>query len=432
MILPWMAYATAVALLLGLAALVLERVVRLRGGPVRGLWAGALAGSLLVPALAAIVPALPGAGGPIAAPSGVPYAASATGAVAWRMDPGAVVPRWGAGLDDVLRAGWAVASAAVLLALLGSGLTLRRRARGWRRRTVDGVGVWVAPDAGPAVTGFVRPRIVLPEWIVEGGPAQRALVLAHETEHLRAGDPRLLLGALLVAAALPWNPAVWWQVWRLRGAVEIDCDTRVLGGGADARAYGRLLLDVAGQGAPHRLVVASLGASHSSLERRIRLMLTPRPRSWRTRASAATAVAAALVLTACLAARPAPEAPREGLDLRVQVWSLSRPGFPPHPRDELARILQVAKGLYPPALEEAGIGGTVMLHFAIQPGGAVDASSIRVVGTRRRDEAPRPELVAASTALVRQLAFERAADGGDTGDIRAEMAITWLPDPTRR
>jgi hypothetical protein len=53
MILRWMVYAGTIALLLGLAALVLERPMRHRGWPVRWLWAGSLAGSLLLPAAAA-------------------------------------------------------------------------------------------------------------------------------------------------------------------------------------------------------------------------------------------------------------------------------------------------------------------------------------------------------------------------------------------
>lgn len=257
MILRWMVYAATVSLLLGLAALALERVVRQRGWPVRWLWTGALGGSLLLPAAMAMMPA-PSVATRLAGSPAAPSAAGGGGAVVWRMDPAVIVPDGGAGLDGWLLAGWAVASAAVAPGMLLSALLMRRRMRGWRWRMVDGVGVWVAPDAGPAVVGFLRSRIVLPMWMLERTPAERALVLAHEAEHLRARDPQLILATLLLAAALPWNPAIWWQGRRLRMAVEVDCDARVLGRGVDPRAYGRVLLQVTEHGGAHRLMVAAL------------------------------------------------------------------------------------------------------------------------------------------------------------------------------
>lgn len=418
MILRWMVYAGTVALLLGLAALALERAVRQRGWPVRWLWVGALAGSLLLPAAAAILPAVS------ERPPGSPAASVAAGtggAVVWRMDPGAAVPRWGAGLDGWLLAGWGVASAAVALWLLLPALALRRRAHGWRRLAVDGVGVWVAPDAGPAVVGFLRSRIVLPEWILERSPAERSLVLAHESEHLRAGDPRLILGALALAAALPWNLAIWWQGRRLRQAVEVDCDARVVARGVDPRAYGRALLEVTERGGPHRLQVAARGESRSFLERRVGLMLTSRPRNWRVRATAATAAASALILAACLTSRPAPGAGE--VDVAVEMRRPAAPSAPTLGAEAPARIHQLAQKLYPPTLKAAGIGGTAVVSFAVLPGGAVDAASVRVVGTRRPGEALRPELADASAALVRQLEF---VPGAPPATTHTQITLTWL------
>jgi bla regulator protein BlaR1 len=429
MILRWMVYAGTVALLLGLAALALERVVRQRGWPVRWLWAGTLAGSLLLPTLMASIPA-PSLAHALATPV-APSAAGASGAVAWRMDPGAVVAGWGAGLDGWLLAGWAAASAAALLSLLVPALALRRRVRGWRWQTVDGVGVWVAPDAGPAVVGFLRSHVVLPEWMLERSAAERSMVLAHECEHLRAGDPRLILGALVLAATLPWNPAVLWQARRLRQAVEFDCDARVLGRGVDPRAYGRVLLEVTEHGGPHRLHVAALSESRSSLERRFRLMFTHRPRNWRMRAAGATALAAALIMAACSTTRPARDRSRREVELKVEMRGPSletrvaaAPSAPSLGFEAPGRMLELAERLYPPALNAAGIGGTAVVNFAILPSGAVDASSVRVVGTRRPGETLRPELAAASVALVRQLEF---VPGAQPVTTQTQVALTWVP-----
>jgi beta-lactamase regulating signal transducer with metallopeptidase domain len=104
--------------------------------------------------------------------------------------------------------------------------------------------VLLAPAIGPAVVGALRPTIVVPEWSLDLSDEQRALMLAHEREHVRARDPLVLHAAAMVALLMPWNVAAWWLNRRLRLAVELDCDARVLAGGRDARSYGALLLDV--------------------------------------------------------------------------------------------------------------------------------------------------------------------------------------------
>ncbi|UUZ52386.1 hypothetical protein LP419_22985 [Massilia sp. H-1] len=45
---------------------------------------------------------------------------------------------------------------------------------------------------------------------------------------MAARDPQLLGLALLVLVAMPWNLPMWWQLRRLRHAIEVDCDARVL------------------------------------------------------------------------------------------------------------------------------------------------------------------------------------------------------------
>ncbi len=56
----------------------------------------------------------------------------------------------------------------------------------------------------------------------------RAIALAHEREHIMARDRLLSLFALVLLIVMPWNPALHWQVRRLRLAIEVDCDARVV------------------------------------------------------------------------------------------------------------------------------------------------------------------------------------------------------------
>jgi bla regulator protein BlaR1 len=147
-------------------------------------------------------------------------------------------------VDSLLRRCWSIASATLLLLLLGSGTHLWWRKRSWATRSIAGVSVYVATDIGPAVVGLLRPRIVVPNWLTELTDAQQALVIAHELSHLKARDPQALAAALCVLVCAPWNLPLWWQLRRLRYAIEVDCDAGVLRSGGDAREYGETLLAV--------------------------------------------------------------------------------------------------------------------------------------------------------------------------------------------
>jgi hypothetical protein len=72
---------------------------------------------------------------------------------------------------------------------------------------------------------------------------------------------------------MPWNLPLWWQLRRLRLAIEIDCDARILRRGYDVSRYGEILIAIAErQSAPFGMAIAMSGP-RSGLERRIRNML---------------------------------------------------------------------------------------------------------------------------------------------------------------
>jgi len=182
--------------------------------------------------------------------------------------------------------GWAWI-AAVLVAVAGyaaAAWALTRRQRSWRKVLVDGQPVWLAAATGPAVIGTLRPSIVVPEWSLTLPPDQRALMLEHERQHVRARDPLLLRSAALIGVLMPWNLVAWWLVRRVRLAIELDCDARVLAGGRDSRAYGNLLLDVCERRLQSGVLLApALFERTSSLTRRIMAMRPDRPKFVRAR-----------------------------------------------------------------------------------------------------------------------------------------------------
>ncbi len=175
--------------------------------------------------------------------------------------------------------GWGLVSAALLVRLAGAVTTLRRRARGWTVTELDGLEVTVADDLGPAVLGVLRPRIIVPQWLAQEPAERRVAVLAHEREHLRAYDGRALFAGWLVVVLAPWNLPVWWFYRRLRQAIEVDCDARVVRRGVPVATYGEALLSVATR-APAALQPAiGLFERRSQLERRLRILVTP-SRRW--------------------------------------------------------------------------------------------------------------------------------------------------------
>ncbi len=305
MIAAWMLYCTALALLLVGAGLALERALHLVGRPSRWVWVGALAGSFVLPALALVKPES-------FTPIAIPVAAAPTLSSEARATPttassraSVVTARFSiADLDRPLSIAWGIASATVL-ALGGlAALRLRRLKRSWRATLLDGRTVLVSTDIGPAVAGIPAGRIVVPEWALGLDARLQRLMLMHESEHLSARDPWLLVAAALALVAMPWNVALWWQVRRLRLAIEMDCDARVLRRAPDLSTYGELLLSVGRRTSARMPFAPALTEPMSFLERRIRRMTEGRPRRFAARSVALTAAASVALAIACEAPRP--------------------------------------------------------------------------------------------------------------------------------
>ncbi len=334
----WMLYALAPGVALCCAAMLAEQAARQRRWASRWIWLAAMVGSIVLPALG---PAIPGLA-PFRLPALASVASPATVSVA---APVAIIAH--AHYPGLARVLWAALSIATLLVVLGGAGLVRHRARGWRRTIIDGSETFVAPETGPAVFGWWRPRIVLPAWLAEIPSRQRALAIAHEQSHLDARDPQWLGAALVLLAIMPWNPSLWWQLRRLRHAIEVDCDARVLGDGHDVLDYGEALLALCLRRSQRYGLMAATDSSQSILERRIRIM-SSQPNHW-SRLTAgvlvclslgAAAVAAELAPTAATSpaqsasnqstnlAPPAPPAPRASRDVR----SLPAPRAPHAPR----------------------------------------------------------------------------------------------------
>lgn len=289
------------SVLLTVGAAAAERALRELGRPRRGVWAVSLLATVAMTLLLATGGSLP-----LSAPAVVVQVVAGGGSAA----PGtAEVPgTTGFGVGLLLVASWVVLSAALFLALALTADVLRRRVSRGERRRIEGIEVVVTEHLGPAVAGLLRPRIVVPAWLLDLTGREQGLVVRHEAEHAAAGDHALSVGALVLCCLVPWNPLAWYQLHRLRLAVELDCDARVLRADAGARRdYGRLLIDVAERMARGTPLATALIHPRGFLERRIRMLgrhsIRPLP------AAAWALGALALIVAACSdVTEPAPGA----------------------------------------------------------------------------------------------------------------------------
>ena len=289
MILAWMGYAMLATAALGVAAWLVDFSVARRFGRHRVLWAAVFLASAIGPVVFSVTRGIPTV---VAEENG--------GAAPWTSGRKEAIVS-----DRVLGSAWLAVSAVFASWLVATQRRLRRRLRGCPSRIVDGERVLVSSDFGPAVVGVVRPQVVVPEWALAMPESDRRIIVAHETEHRQAHDPLLAAMALIVAVALPWNAALWWQLRRLRLAIEIDCDRRVVSRhGHDPHAYGMLLL--ATRERAYRVTPApamAMAAMRSGLGRRVEALVDGRPRSALQRLSA---VAAAVVVATGIVSVPAP------------------------------------------------------------------------------------------------------------------------------
>jgi beta-lactamase regulating signal transducer with metallopeptidase domain len=319
MIAGWLFYCLAVSSSLVLAAAAIDSVLTARGKPARGVWIATLALSLIAPAAVYLRQRF---APPPTPPSGVNVAGNS---ISDRF-PSRVIDAPRAPLDPIRqvvahrprapefigteRLVVGIAIACILLAALRvafDSLLLYRSRRGWRPDVIDGVDVLVSDDLGPAIVGILQPAIVLPRWMLALEPADRALMLTHEREHVRASDGRVTTAALIAVVCMPWNPLMLYSLRRLRTAIEVDCDRRVLSAFPDVRRYGHLLVDVAQRAAGSSLAIAGFSERAAPVARRIWAMTVSHERRNLVR-DLAMATVSIVAIGASMAFLP-PEAP---------------------------------------------------------------------------------------------------------------------------
>ena len=302
---------------------------------------------------------------------------------------------------------WVLASL-VLGARLVRALIVLRRLRGTaEHRNLDGVEVLLSDDLGPATIGLRRQAVVVPRAVLDLEEPLRRLVLRHELEHRSARDSWLLLAGSVAVVLFPWNAAIWVIAHRLRLALEIDCDERVLGRGGDPVRYGRLLLLFAHRQRALPLAL-TLAAPPSQLERRIIAMRTRLVRPRPLQLVVAGSVLALGIGGACSAGAPDAPAAQRGSANQHEVVEpqASAPALTSQEDVGAKQIPGVGVLRYPDAMRAANREGEVYTMFVVDERGLVDTSSFRV--TKATD----PAFVAAVRAALPTMRFHPARKNG--------------------
>jgi bla regulator protein BlaR1 len=125
----------------------------------------------------------------------------------------------------------------------------------------------------PGVVGIHRPRLLLPDGIVERlTPAQLGALIAHERCHIKCHDNLVAAIHMVVEAIFWFHPAVWWLERRLVDERERACDEAVLRAGSRPQVYAEGILEVCRQSVGVRLACVA-GVSGSNLRARVEAIM---------------------------------------------------------------------------------------------------------------------------------------------------------------
>lgn len=130
----------------------------------------------------------------------------------------------------------------------------------------------------PGVTGFIRPRIVIPRDLVRSlGDDELAAILIHEENHRQRMDPLRSLIARLGLALFHFYPLIYPVLRRLHATAEYACDEVALQSGISPSTYARAFTKTLRIGlAPGGLHYATAGREGSLLKKRFNRLFESR------------------------------------------------------------------------------------------------------------------------------------------------------------
>jgi beta-lactamase regulating signal transducer with metallopeptidase domain len=167
------------------------------------------------------------------------------------------------------------------------------------------VGIVVADRVkSPALFGFVRPRLLLPEGIIETLSVKELRhIFLHELSHLKRHD--IFLGWVTsVLLVIHWfNPLAWYAFYRMRQDRELACDASALSAmeSGESEKYGLTIVQLLEKFSRGRAlpIIAAVSEDKSNLKRRVRMIAQFRkePQAWSALAAVLLIVLSCVSLT---------------------------------------------------------------------------------------------------------------------------------------
>jgi TonB family protein len=412
----------AQAALLGLLALILPRLLRIRQpAMLESWWVSNTLGVVLLPILPVLLPARSSAplltleamaDTTVVALAAAPDVARLLSPLQWL----AVV--WSCGV--LVRLTWLIAGQRRLRRLAESGSPIVDDPALQRARVLTAshqprlplrgpVPVIATDHAGPCVFGWMEVRVLVPRALASLPEEQRVSVYLHELLHAVRFDVQRSYADEVWRLIWWWQPAVWWMLGRLRLTRELQVDRAVVESTGQRRPYVEALMWCGARPRTFALS-AQVGVGRHSLVRRVALLCEEvemsRMRKWATIG----------VLLAVFATTSAVLGLHSPLRAAQVAGSLAAPTADSGPLERIAsrptldmpaprRIVAVE-----PVWSEEGVAYRFRVHLVIDAAGHVAESRlVSVSGIELAPDGPAPLVSAAreaAMAAVRQWQFE--------------------------
>lgn len=299
----------------------------------------------------------------------------------------------------------------------------------------DGLLLADAVAGLPAVVGVWKPRIVMPaDAMNRYDTAERALMLAHEREHIARGDLLANAGVAALRCLFWFNPLLHFAARRFRDDQELACDARVIARHPQSRrAYGEAMLKT--QMAAVMLPLGCHWGQSHPLKERIEMLKQPLPSSMR-RAGGRAIVIAILLATGytAWAAQPAGASPGDhagavsardaGASAESAEANAASPAAdsnkaPQASIDNASRMLNPP--VYPVDVQKQGVTGMVVLVVDVSTDGSVSGARVdRSAGDQRLD--------AAALDAVKQWKFLPATKDGKPVASQVRVPVDFRVD----
>lgn len=283
----------------------------------------------------------------------------------------------------------------------------------------------------PAVVGLLRPKILLPVYLVAAMPRDELrAILLHEDAHRRRRDPLRMALWRLGGAFFFFYPPIFFVLRRLRETAEYACDEEVLHAGVSGCVYAGAIARTLNLGlVPPAHAVAAVSGK-SLFRRRFHRLTAEITRRYAMSSGDRILIAAVALLVASAAFCPRPMNLRAGTTI-VEVSADEKRGDAAEEYyhfDTAPKLTVFVQPVYPEEAKKLGVSATVLLAVTVGVNGEVkDAKAIEAreleCGESARSDANgfRPLFEKEAIDAVRRCAFEPARLDGKP--VPARVAI---------